>query len=98
MPLPRSALPELEDLLLAQCEGDWVSVPMAIAVLGSWLDRDLSRSELTGALDRLSGAGLVISRNFLHLPEQSTKISSAADCVEFIATQAGIEYLGSTRG
>jgi len=98
MSLPRSTLPELDDRLLAQCEGDWVSVPVAMAVLGSWLERDLSRAELTDALDRLIDAGLVIARDFLPSLGERAKSLAAQDCVEFTATQAGVEYLGATRG
>jgi hypothetical protein len=98
VPPPRSALPELDDRLLAQCEGDWVSVPMAMAVLGSWFERDLSRAELMEALSRLINKGLAVSRDFLPLCETPATSLGAQVGVEFTATQAGIEYLAATRG
>lgn len=97
-PPPRSALPELDDRLLAQCEGDWVSVPMAMAVLGSWFERDLPRAELMEALSRLISKGLAVSRDFLPLREAPAISLGAQVGVEFTATQAGIEYLAATRG
>ena len=96
-PRPRSALPELDDRLLAQCEGDWVSVPMAMAVLGSWFERELSRAELLEALSRLIDKGLAVSREFLPLRNAPATNLGAQIGVEFTATQAGIEYLAATR-
>lgn len=99
MPLPKSALPELDDRLLAVCEGDWESVPMAIAVLASWFGREISRAELIEALDRLVDERLVVRRDFL--PSYVVGATSSGEShvgVEFTATQTGIDYLGTTRG
>lgn len=99
MPLPRSSLQELEDRLLAQCEGDWIGVPMAMAVLGSWFDREVSRAELIEALGRLIDKGLVVSRGFLPSSVVGATANGRSQVgVEFMATQTGIDYLATTRG
>lgn len=72
---------------------------MAMVVLGSWFDREVSRAELIEALGRLIDKGLVVSRRFV--PASVVGATTDGDTqvgVEFTATQRGIDYLANTSG
>lgn len=83
------------------CEGDPVTLKLAHDVLSSWYQRDVSRKEIIGMVNRLGKLQLVKWRYQIGLRKHFTKILSqtqmGAESVTFKATTLGERYLGKPR-
>jgi hypothetical protein len=97
----RIQLSDIEDRLLAMCEGDSVSVKLAQEVLGSWYQRKVSRSEIVGMVNRLGKLHLLkwcyqIGQR-KHLSKALPLKQTAIAFVTFKATTLGESYLEKPR-
>jgi hypothetical protein len=54
-----TVLNELEDRVLAMCEGEYVEFPLGAQILESWFDRTIPAAELHRVFERLAQLGLI---------------------------------------
>lgn len=47
-------LSDIEDRLLAMCEGDYVTLALASQILGTWYSRKIDRAEIVQLVNRLT--------------------------------------------
>ena len=90
-------LTELEDRILAMSEGEWIDLATGAAILESWFDRVIDRSELDAAINRLMGSMLLqLKAEGSLVLDPQLMADRPLEALEIRATSFGEVYLAKT--